>query len=579
MSVIAGSVFWGCSPDFQDCATTHTCSPGSKSDAGVSEAGTLSANGGASGTGGKGAAGGSGMGTAGTSGTGGVSGMGAAGSSANGNGGDAGSVGRDGSVDAGVPDAAIVEPDASLDASVGTTTPDASDGAPAPAPCDTTHYDCDGNASNGCETDISLNVANCGGCRIACQTTGTTALSCIAGVCKPTCAAGRLDCDGDGKNGCEVDSQNDATNCGACKYACSAKNATAACAKGACTPACSKGFGDCAHPARPAADDGCETDLGKPVSCGVCGHDCVDGDCGSDGKCLEVTISDNVQNPVSVTVDPTYVHWTQTENTPNATTGAIMRTLVKGGGMTTVASGQENPWAIANDGAYVYWCNRSSGDPSIRRQLFGTSGNGTVIVSDPGVMMLPSPLAVDGTNVYWADYSLRQVYKEAKDGSGPSVVLTPAFNIAAFDLKVDGPNVYWDGPVFAPISGAAATVKPTDVPSGHGSFFAIDATYIYYEAYIANKDTYARTLKTLTGPVQALLPETSITRALAVDATYLYIAADSGIIRLPKAGGTATTLVPSPGVVTSMVVAGNAIYWIDSGSFGAMNGRVMKLPL
>ncbi len=138
--------------------------------------------------------------------------------------------------------------------------------------CDTGFADCDGNVDNGCETDTRTSPAHCGRCGNACMTSGGTPV-CRAGVCGVgACAMGRGDCDGQESNGCETDTQSSATHCGACGRGCSLPNATASCAAGRCAvAACSAGFADCdGNP-----DNGCEVDTrSTATACGACGVVC-----------------------------------------------------------------------------------------------------------------------------------------------------------------------------------------------------------------------------------------------------------------------------------------------------------------
>ena len=182
--------------------------------------------------------------------------------------------------------------------------------------CATGFADCDGDASNGCETDTRASNAHCGACRMACAA-GT---ACSAGACRSTCAAGetfcagrcvdtraapadcgscgnvcpdrpssspacaagacsiRCDvgfasCDGSEANGCEVDTRATAVHCGGCAMPCPARaGATATCANGVCGYACASGLADCdANGA-----NGCEVDTRADSSnCGACGTRCV----------------------------------------------------------------------------------------------------------------------------------------------------------------------------------------------------------------------------------------------------------------------------------------------------------------
>jgi len=98
--------------------------------------------------------------------------------------------------------------------------------------CTMGYGDCDGIAANGCEVAFDT-LANCGGCGTACSVANGTPV-CNAGVCAvSTCAAGFANCDGNAANGCEVNITNSASNCGACGVACTGSNV---CQAGVCRP-------------------------------------------------------------------------------------------------------------------------------------------------------------------------------------------------------------------------------------------------------------------------------------------------------------------------------------------------------
>ncbi len=82
--------------------------------------------------------------------------------------------------------------------------------------CEANAADCDGNAANGCETDTRTTAAHCGGCGRACPAAAHSVASCAAGACGVRCETGWGDCDGNAANGCEVDLTTSPTNCGAC---------------------------------------------------------------------------------------------------------------------------------------------------------------------------------------------------------------------------------------------------------------------------------------------------------------------------------------------------------------------------
>ncbi len=105
--------------------------------------------------------------------------------------------------------------------------------------------------------------------------------SCVEGSCQLVCPANFADCDGDVRNGCEVDTRTSAQHCGRCANACSgADGAPGVCRAGACVAPCATGFADCDG----AAANGCEADLSQSDHCGSCATRCS----GERALCLAV---------------------------------------------------------------------------------------------------------------------------------------------------------------------------------------------------------------------------------------------------------------------------------------------------
>ncbi|MFH2006950.1 MAG: MopE-related protein [bacterium] len=148
--------------------------------------------------------------------------------------------------------------------------------------CDGVDNDCDSQIDE--DFDTTSDLANCGGCGVACAGTAgafSYPTACVAGACQYACQSSHHDLNGDvalgaGGNGCEYactltnggvercgdgvdndcdnqidegfDLQNDPVHCGACSYACAAHegpNSTqTGCASGLCQFACDTGFVD-----------------------------------------------------------------------------------------------------------------------------------------------------------------------------------------------------------------------------------------------------------------------------------------------------------------------------------------------
>lgn len=159
--------------------------------------------------------------------------------------------------------------------------------------CKGNFADCGGGFDDGCETNTDTSTSHCGGCGKGC-TVSNGSPKCDAGSCEVNSCSGTFrDCNGDPKDGCEINIANNAKVCGGCgaqgtdcttKYA----NASSSCTTGACTaPVCNSGFGDCSG----GAADGCETNVTKsPSNCGTCGNVCS-----TDGTHVSANVCSNSQ--------------------------------------------------------------------------------------------------------------------------------------------------------------------------------------------------------------------------------------------------------------------------------------------
>jgi hypothetical protein len=172
--------------------------------------------------------------------------------------------------------------------------------------CESGYRDCNGSKlKDGCETSIATDVKNCGACGVTCSTNHVTA-SCTQGVCGGQCATNFADCNMDKQDdGCESDLRSDSLNCGSCGSACSTNHVKARCASGTCNGSCEQGFADCNLDKRA---DGCEVDTqNDALNCGACGASCSDDQACLAGKCVDLLKFTGVAQNVPVA---SLVGWT-----------------------------------------------------------------------------------------------------------------------------------------------------------------------------------------------------------------------------------------------------------------------------
>ena len=143
------------------------------------------------------------------------------------------------------------------------------EGACAVSECTEPFADC--TAAPGCETDTRTDATHCGECGNACSTNNVASGGCEDGGCVITaCVAGFGDCDGDASNGCETNLNTSPSSCGACGNTCTNTNGSTSCLSGTCSPVCDFPYGDCDGD----PDNGCELSMTSLSSCGACGRSC-----------------------------------------------------------------------------------------------------------------------------------------------------------------------------------------------------------------------------------------------------------------------------------------------------------------
>lgn len=129
--------------------------------------------------------------------------------------------------------------------------------------CDSGFGDCDGDPETGCEILLADATDHCGTCDNACLPATNAAPLCVESACDIACDADFGDCDGEASNGCEVNLTTASANCGACGNACQAPaNAFARCNAGMCGFECKADFFD--HDGDPA--NGCELKVARSTS-------------------------------------------------------------------------------------------------------------------------------------------------------------------------------------------------------------------------------------------------------------------------------------------------------------------------
>ena len=122
--------------------------------------------------------------------------------------------------------------------------------------------------------NTSTSSADCGTCGNACA----AGQACVAGICRANCSTSQTVCGGMCTN-----TAVDPANCNTCGHVCSFANASAACLSAGCyLAACDVGFLNC----NGSQADGCEVNKNtSAANCGACGRSCLLGESCNAGVC------------------------------------------------------------------------------------------------------------------------------------------------------------------------------------------------------------------------------------------------------------------------------------------------------
>jgi len=233
--------------------------------------------------------------------------------------------------------------------------------------------------------------------------------------------------------------------------------------------------------------------------------------------------------PGSIAIDRDYVYWANAGS--DCTNGSVSRVLKCGGPIEVLVSGESTPRRLALDEERVYFYD---GCGSGRLQSVPKAGGPTqeymISVSDSG-----RAIAVGGDSIYFSDYGLLRIPK----AGGTQTVIEDAHFVYA--VAADDRGVYWSGPLRA------------------SSTFRV---FAYHPG-----DTGATMLATVS----------SAGNHLTIDDETIYFSANSGIARMPRAGGDVTMLVASTSS-WRIAVDDRFVYWTVgfSGSGGYTINKVRK---
>jgi hypothetical protein len=276
-------------------------------------------------------------------------------------------------------------------------------------------------------------------------------------------------------------------------------------------------------------------------------------------------------SPAFIAVDETWVYWTDFGGTGTMGAGSVMKVAITGGTPIPIATKQDKPRGIAVDADRVYWVTADGG------VLTAQKGASKTTFVAPA--QTPARVAVDDKYAYFTDQGNGGVFRAPKAGGGKLESLAMDQQVP-FTIVADASGAYWtntgDGSLMHwSSSGGPTVLVPAGAKDTRG--VAIDETYVYWTAPSGvDSGSLSRVPKT-GGAVEVIAPDVGVGEVVT-DATHVYVAnyTAGSVVAVSKADGSKHTLFPPGATTNPLGIAVDATYVYVANSSSGTVLRVAK---
>ena len=437
-----------------------------------------------------------------------------------------------------------------------------------PLQCPKGYADCNGKRGDGCETSLDRDPAACGACGLACAR--VPGVGCVEGHCRVTAcpSAGTKDCNGIESDGCETDIRGDLANCGECGNACVSEGAkSAGCLASKCEFVCKPALADC----NGVGKDGCETSLLKDTkNCGRCGATCTSSPC-VDGLCAPLVLVNGMHTKHLTAKAGSLYYWNEEARRIERVSVAEKPAVVVSGvtDLTGLSiAGDRLVWATAS-GVY----GRGVDDTAAPDRLAGPSpGETAVVTAQTGFVswaLRAAPRAQVGARRKEAKHAAvmgdkRRVVSGPFSARGKSGLSTIECNEWPRTFVADDHDTYCcdETTPLASVTCEGGKCTHRELDAGCPDMLAMDAGRLYFA-----QDVRILSLDRKSNALGVVVKRKRHPRALVLAGAYLYWLEGehpADLFRLAKdaaAGAVPEPLARHQSDVTALAADETAVYW------------------